>query len=53
VERARRELELTGRSAKQIAAAAGFGAVETMNRAFRRSVGATPLQYRARFALRD
>jgi AraC-like DNA-binding protein len=33
------------------ARACGFGTVETMHRAFRRSVGSTPLQYRARFAM--
>ncbi|HKE18440.1 MAG TPA: helix-turn-helix domain-containing protein [Kofleriaceae bacterium] len=52
MEAARRELELTGRSAKQIAGASGFGTVETMHRAFRRSLGTTPLEYRSRFATR-
>jgi transcriptional regulator GlxA family with amidase domain len=51
MESARRDLEMTRRSAKQVAAASGFGTVETMHRAFRRSVGTTPLQYRQRFAL--
>lgn len=52
LEAARRELELSARSAKQIAAASGFGTAETMHRAFRRSLGTTPIQYRQRFALR-
>lgn len=51
LEAARRELELTGRSAKQIATSSGFGTVETMHRVFRRALGTTPLAYRARFAL--
>lgn len=50
LESARRALELTKRSAKQIAGSSGFGTVETMHRAFRRSLGTTPLQYRGRFA---
>ena len=50
IEAARRSLEATKKSVKQIARACGFGTVETMHRAFRRSVGSTPLQYRARFA---
>jgi len=33
-----------------IARLCGFGTVETMHRAFRRGVGSTPLEYRARFA---
>jgi transcriptional regulator GlxA family with amidase domain len=51
LEAARRALELTQRSVKEIAAATGFGTTETMHRAFRRSLGATPLQYRERFAV--
>jgi transcriptional regulator GlxA family with amidase domain len=51
LEAARRALELTRRSVKQIADASGFGTVETMHRAFRRSLGTTPLAYRARFAV--
>lgn len=50
LEAARRALELSGRPVKEIAAIAGFGAVETMNRAFRRLLRTTPLAYRARFA---
>ena len=52
LEAARRELELTTRSAKQIASSSGFGTVETMHRAFRRTLGTTPLLYRERFATR-
>jgi transcriptional regulator GlxA family with amidase domain len=51
LEAARRALELTQRSVKEIAAATGFGTTETMHRAFRRSLGTTPLQYRRRFAV--
>jgi AraC-like DNA-binding protein len=36
---------------KQIARLCGFGTAETMHRAFRRGVGSTPLEYRARFAM--
>jgi transcriptional regulator GlxA family with amidase domain len=50
IDAARRSLETTKKSVKQIARACGFGTVETMHRAFRRSVGSTPLQYRSRFA---
>lgn len=50
IDAARRSLETTRKSVKQIARACGFGTVETMHRAFRRSVASTPLQYRARFA---
>jgi transcriptional regulator GlxA family with amidase domain len=49
LEAARRALELTTRSTKQIADTCGFGTVETMHRAFRRSLGTTPVQYRERF----
>ena len=50
IDAARRSLEATKKSVKQIARACGFGTVETMHRAFRRAVGSTPMQYRARFA---
>jgi len=43
-------LESSKKSVKQIARLCGFGTVETMHRAFRRGVGSTPLEYRARFA---
>lgn len=51
LEAARQALELTRGSVKQIAAANGFGTVETMHRAFQRKLAVTPLQYRARFAV--
>jgi transcriptional regulator GlxA family with amidase domain len=50
VDAARRSLESTRQSAKQIARTCGFGTVETLHRSFKRKVGSTPLQYRARFA---
>jgi transcriptional regulator GlxA family with amidase domain len=50
VDAARRTLESSRKSVKQIARQCGFGTVETMHRAFKRSVGSTPLEYRARFA---
>jgi transcriptional regulator GlxA family with amidase domain len=50
VDAARRVLETSKKSVKQIARLCGFGTVETMHRTFRRAVGSTPLQYRARFA---
>jgi transcriptional regulator GlxA family with amidase domain len=50
VDAARRSLEASKKTVKQIARLCGFGTVETLHRAFRRSVGATPLEYRARFA---
>ena len=46
VEAARRALESGDRSLEAIAAACGFGAVETMHRAFRRRIATTPAQYR-------
>jgi transcriptional regulator GlxA family with amidase domain len=51
VDAARRSLETTKKSVKQIARSCGFGTVETMHRAFKRALASTPLQYRARFAL--
>ena len=53
IDAARRNLETTSRTVKQIARGCGFGTVETLHRAFRRSVGSTPLEYRARFATRS
>jgi transcriptional regulator GlxA family with amidase domain len=50
VDAARRSLETTKKSVKQIARTCGFGTVETMHRTFRRALGSTPLQYRSRFA---
>jgi transcriptional regulator GlxA family with amidase domain len=49
VDAARRSLESSKKTVKQIARLSGFGTVETMHRAFRRSVGSTPLEYRERF----
>ncbi len=46
VEAARRQLERTDRGLKQVAAAAGFGSVDVMRRAFVRLLGITPGQYR-------
>jgi transcriptional regulator GlxA family with amidase domain len=51
VDAARRTLEASKKSVKQIARLCGFGTVETMHRAFRRSVGSTPLEYRERFTM--
>ena len=51
VDAARRSLETTKKSVKQIARACGFGTVETMHRTFKRALGSTPLQYRSRFAM--
>lgn len=51
VDAARRSLETTKKSVKQIARSCGFGTVETMHRTFRRALGSTPLQYRSRFAM--
>jgi transcriptional regulator GlxA family with amidase domain len=52
LEAARRALELTGRSVKEIAHAAGFRSLASMHRAFQRSLGITPLAYRERFGVR-
>ena len=49
VEAARRLLETTQRGLADIAAACGFGTVETMHRSFRRTVRITPGQYRHHF----
>ena len=46
VEAARRQLERTDRSLKQIATAAGFTSVDLMRRAFVRLLGITPRRYR-------
>jgi transcriptional regulator GlxA family with amidase domain len=50
VEAARRLLETSGRSTADIARSCGFGTVETMHRAFRRTVHTTPGRYRRHFA---
>jgi len=49
VERARRLLETADLSVAEVAAACGFGRVETMHRAFRRGVRVSPAQYRRHF----
>lgn len=49
VERAVQLLETTAADTEQIAAACGFGGVETLRRAFRRRMGVSPGQYRDRF----
>jgi transcriptional regulator GlxA family with amidase domain len=46
VEAARRRLERTDGGLKQVAAAAGFGSVDVMRRAFVRLLGITPRRYR-------
>ena len=46
VEAARRELERTHKSFKQVAMAAGFGGIDVMRRAFVRLLGLTPRRYR-------
>ncbi len=51
VEAARRLLETTDRKGHDVARACGFGTVETMHRAFQRTVRTTPGQYRRLFAV--
>jgi transcriptional regulator GlxA family with amidase domain len=46
VESARAQLERTDRGLKQVAAAAGFGGVDGLRRAFVRRLGITPSRYR-------
>ena len=46
VEAARRQLERTTGGLKQVAAAAGFGNIDVMRRAFVRLLGITPRRYR-------
>src|SRR5262249_37413328 len=46
VEAARRQLERSGQSLKQVAAACGFGGADRMRRAFVRLLGTTPRRYR-------
>lgn len=50
VEAARRLLEASAMGTAEIARACGFGTVETMHRAFRRTVHTTPGQYRRAFS---
>jgi transcriptional regulator GlxA family with amidase domain len=49
IELARRALEKTRKPVKVIAQSTGFGALETMGRAFQRALGVSPSEYRARF----
>jgi transcriptional regulator GlxA family with amidase domain len=49
VEAARNLLETTTAPADEIATRTGFGATETMRRAFQRTLGITPSEYRSRF----
>jgi len=49
VEAARSLLETTTAPAEEIAARSGFGGSETMRRAFQRTLGITPSEYRRRF----
>jgi len=53
VERARALLVETDRSIEEIAASCGFGAAETMRRAFLRRVREPPSAYRERFRMRN
>ncbi|WP_372788846.1 GlxA family transcriptional regulator [Paraconexibacter sp.] len=50
VERARLLLETTDAGVESIARSAGFGSVETLRRAFARTLGVSPADYRSRFA---
>lgn len=52
LEAARSALELSDEPVKEIAAACGFGSPESLDHAFKRALGTTPLAYRARFDLR-
>ncbi|MFQ6850113.1 helix-turn-helix domain-containing protein [Streptomyces sp. 35M1] len=49
VEKARNELESSDATLERIAAVCGFGTVDTLVRAFRRRLHATPTEYRSRF----
>ncbi|MFE5395404.1 GlxA family transcriptional regulator [Streptomyces sp. NPDC056568] len=49
VEAARHQLESTDATLERIATACGFGTVDTLVRAFRRRLDATPTEYRRRF----
>jgi len=52
LEAARRALELTQRSVKQIAHSVGFRSLASLHRAFQRSLGVSPIAYRERFGAR-
>ncbi|MER7914821.1 MULTISPECIES: helix-turn-helix domain-containing protein [unclassified Streptomyces] len=49
VERARNQLESTDATLERIAAACGFGTLDTLVRSFRRRLDTTPTEYRRRF----
>ncbi|MEU3446386.1 DJ-1/PfpI family protein [Streptomyces thermolilacinus] len=49
VEQARHQLESTDATLERVAAATGFGTVDTLVRAFRRRLDTTPTEYRRRF----
>ncbi len=49
VEKARNELESSDATLERIASVCGFGTVDTLVRAFRRRLNATPTEYRSRF----
>ena len=53
LESACRLIESTHLTVEQVARTCGFGTVETMNRAFRRRLGTTPLQHRHHFGQTD
>jgi transcriptional regulator GlxA family with amidase domain len=53
LERARRDLEGAPHGLKRVAARAGFGAEESLRRAFQRELRITPGEYRARFQRTD
>ncbi|CAL2060124.1 MULTISPECIES: GlxA family transcriptional regulator [Streptomyces] len=49
VERARHQLESTDATLERVAAACGFGTLDTLVRSFRRRLDTTPTEYRRRF----
>jgi transcriptional regulator GlxA family with amidase domain len=53
VEIARNRLETSDDTLARVAAACGFGTVDTLNRAFRRVLGVAPGEYRQRFRVRS
>ena len=52
VEAARQQLEATDASLERVAATCGFHTTDTLHRAFRRTLGTTPTEYRNRFRTR-
>lgn len=49
VEMARNRLETTDEPLERISTTCGFNTTDTLNRAFRRTLGTTPAEYRSRF----